>query len=191
MYWMLEVRSPKGGSRAVINKLPDLKAISSIGSFDWFSGNKFDFKITEPLVFELGKEGGNLTDFFPSSIPLMSVKMLNAIEQAGVNNIDSYPATLLEASGVPVQEEYRAINIIDRVACADLEASECFMIDPDDPIGIDFDSLVIDEERAKGHNFFRLSEAVNGIVVHDSVREALEPLNLRGITFVAPEDWVG
>lgn len=145
-----------------------------------------------PLIFQLDpSRGGDLTDFFPPAIPLMSMRMLAALGEAGVDNIESYQATLLDRLGKPIPEEYRAVNIIGRIACADLEASDCEVEDPDDPVGVDFNSLVIDEKRAKGALLFRLHEAANGIVVHDTVRQVLEPLELRGITFVLPEDWIG
>jgi hypothetical protein len=38
---------------------------------------------------------------------------------------------------------------------------------------------------------FRLHEAANGIVVHDQVRQVLQPMGLRGIVFVDPADWIG
>ena len=190
-YWMLEVREPKGANRAVIARQPDLKSVSSSGFLDWLSGGPLGVTLPEKLEFQLSKYGKDLTDFFPPAIPLMSAAMLKALAEAGVDNIESFPATLLDSSGNLIPEEFRAINIIGRVACADLDASECDCDDSDDPIGVDFDSLVIDEERADGHIFFRLHEAANGIVVHDSVRKALEPLNLRGIVFVKPKDWIG
>ena len=117
--------------------------------------------------------------------------MLTALAGAGVDNIDSYAATLLDQAGGRIDEEFRAINIVGRIACADLDASDCEVEDPQVPVGVDFNSLVIDEERAHGALLFRLHEACNGIVVHDSVREFLEPLQLRGVVFVKPEDWSG
>jgi hypothetical protein len=191
-YWMLEVREPKGAHRASIGKQPDLKHVSVSGFLNWLSGSRFNVQLPEPLVFQLDPQyGGDLTDFFPPATPLMSVRMLKGLQAAGVDNIDSYAATLLNRDGQPIAEEFRAINIIGRIACADLAASDCEVDDPDDPVGVDFNSLVLDEDRAGGALFFRLHEAANGIVVHDSVRRALEPLKLRGIVFVKPEDWIG
>jgi hypothetical protein len=190
-YWMLVVREPKGANRATIGKSPDLSGVSNAGFMNWLSGVRLNAVIPEPLEFQLGPHGTDVTDFFPTAIPLMSVRMLDMLAKAGVDNIESFEATLLDKNGKPAPEEFRAVNIIGRVSCADLDASDCECDDPDDPVGVDFDSLVIDEERADGHIFFRLHEAVNGVVVHDSVRQALEPLNLRGIVFVNPEDWIG
>jgi hypothetical protein len=121
----------------------------------------------------------------------MSERLLQALASAGVDSIDRYAATLLDRDGQPLAERFFAVNLIGRIACADLEASDCTVDDPDDPVGVDFESLVIDEKRTRGALLFRLHEAANGIVVHDSVRRVLQPLGLRGITFVDPIDWIG
>jgi hypothetical protein len=148
--------------------------------------------LPEPLEFQLDPaRGGNLTDFFPPAIPLMSGRMLQALGRAGVGSIDSYAATLFDRGGVPIAEPFYAVNLIGRIACADLEASDCTVDDPDDPVGVDFESLVIDERRVGSALMFRLHEAANGIVVHDQVRQVLQPMGLRGIVFVDPADWIG
>lgn len=35
---------------------------------------------------------------------------------------------------------------IGRIQCADLQASDCVVDDPQDPVGVDFNSLVIDTD---------------------------------------------
>ncbi len=189
-YWMLGVQAPDGSRRAAIGTQPDLS--EQHGLLNWYSGASFDVEIPTPLEFHLDPDAGDyLTDFFPPPIPLMSVRMVRALSDAGVENIESYEATLLDDSGAPVGEEYVAVNIVGRIACADLEESDCEVDDPDDPVGVEFDSLVIDDDKAEGALFFRLHEAVNGIVVHDAVKQRLEGAGLRGIVFIAPEDWMG
>jgi hypothetical protein len=185
-YWMLEVRESANNKRAVIAKQPILNS----GPHDWLSGMPLNIELNSPLEYTLSSKG-DVTDFFPPAIPLMSVRMLTALIEVGVTNIEFYPAILLNSFGHLVQEEFCAVNILGSIKCADLDASECEYDDIDDPIAVDFDALVIDEARAEGHLFFRLYESVNAIVVHDSVKKALEPLNLRGIVFVKPENWVG
>jgi hypothetical protein len=38
---------------------------------------------------------------------------------------------------------------------------------------------------------FRLAESVNGIVVHESVKKAIEAAEIDTLTFIPPEEWVG
>lgn len=191
-YWMLGVQAPSGSRRAVIGQQPDLSEDAPSGLLNWYSGAPFDNPLSSPLEFSLDPRGGDyVTDFFPPPIPLMSVRMLDGLAQAGVDNIIRYDAVISTDDGQPLSEPFKAINIIGRIECADLDASDCEVDDPDDPVGVDFDSLVIDPERAGGALFFRLHEAVNGIVVHDSVKQYLETVDLRGIVFTEPENWIG
>ena len=52
-------------------------------------------------------------------------------------------------------------------------------------------SLVIDESKTGGALFFRLFEAPQGLVVHDSVKKAVEQSGAIGVTFLNPERWTG
>jgi hypothetical protein len=191
-YWMLTVYAPSDERRAVVGRQPDLSRIVPEPFFSWYSGERFRHALPVPFQIQLDPEGGDyVTDFFPPSIPLMSVHMLQALAHAGVDNIDTYDVVLLGRHGEQLRESFAAINIIGRVACADLEASDCTPDNPGNPLAFDFESLVIDEKRTADASFFRLHEAPNGIVVHDSIKRRIEPLALRGIHFVAPEDWSG
>ncbi len=191
-YWVLQVEGLDGQRRATIGEQPNLSELSGGGLLNWTAGIKFNETIPEPLTFKLNMNSGNyITDFFPPAIPLMSVGFLSALQKSGVDNIDAYDAILLGKDGQPLNEEFKAVNIIGRIACADLDKSICDVDDQDDPVGVDFESLVIDVNRAQGAKFFRLHEAVNAIIVHVTVKESVEKLNFRGINFIAPEDWIG
>ena len=75
-----------------------------------------EIPIPNDLLFELDPDYGDyIPDFSPPAIPLVSVSMLNALADAGVNNIDSYNATILDREGKPIPEDFRAINIIGRI----------------------------------------------------------------------------
>ena len=190
MYWMMEVGSPDGASIATIGKQPSLSGILEF--FTWYGGVKIEVELPSDMKFYLSESSGDfIPDFFCPSIPLMTNKILNILDEAGVDNIDRYKVELYDQGGKLISRNYCAINILDRVSCADLEQSDCEFDNPGDLVGIDFESLVIDEERAKGYNLFRLHEAVNGIVVHDSVKVRLEKEMLAGVYFVRPEDWSG
>lgn len=191
-YWVLQVEAPDGQHRATIGEQPNLSELSEEGLINWSGGTKFRESIPEPLTFRLNSNSGSyITDFFPPAIPLMSVCFLKALQNSGVDNIDTYSAILLGKDGQPLDEEFKAINIIGRIACANLEESICEVDDLDDPVGVDFESLVIDVDRAKGAKFFRLHEAVNAIIVHDTVKQSIELQKFRGISFITPENWIG
>jgi len=51
--------------------------------------------------------------------------------------------------------------------------------------------LVIDEAKTRGALLFRLAESVNGIVVHETIKNAIEATGIDTLTFMPPEEWVG
>jgi hypothetical protein len=87
--------------------------------------------------------------------------------------------------------DYKAINIIGLVAAADLSKSKYHAPSGTPLIDTDFDSLAIDESKARGLLMFRLAESVNAIVVHESVRAHIEKHNIPHIDFVEPSQWIG
>lgn len=191
-YWVLQVQAPNGQSLATIGEQPDLSTLPGAGLINWLGGTSIQEKIPEPLTFQLNSSGGDyIPDCFLPAIPLMSLSLLKALQKFGVDNIDTYNAILLGKDGQSLDEEFKAVNIIGRIACADLEKSICDVDDPNDPVGVDFESLVIDIDRTNGAKFFRLHEAVNAIIVHNSVKQSIETQNFRGVNFIAPDEWIG
>jgi hypothetical protein len=190
MYWMLQTRSPENVKLAKIGKQPDLSALKE--DLFWFAGKRFSERLPEPLRFEFDPFAGDVVpDFFAPPIPLMSAELLRVLQEGGVDSIESYSTVITKEDGSGARTDFRAVNILGIVKCADLEKSECDVEDADEPGGVTFDSLVIDELRARGSLFFRLFEAPQGIVVADSVKRKLELANLRGLAFVDPAEWSG
>jgi hypothetical protein len=192
MYWMLEVRAPGDEGIALIGQQPTLNVPGTTESLDWMLGKRFSGPLPEPLEFVVGPYGGDyIPDYFQPSIPLMHDRLLAVLREAGVDNIDSYSAILSSKDDSERFSSFKAVNIIGAIQCADLEASVCEVEEPDVPGGVSFDSLVIDEDRAKGAIFFRLYERPRGLVVIDSVKRVVEAAEFRGIVFIKPADWVG
>ncbi len=184
MFFMLECFSPDEADHAQFTLAED-------DELSWMSGRRF----TEPpqcpvrLTIELG-EGGVLPEFTDVPLPLMTPKLAAAFERAGVSNIDYYPAEIHDIETGEVYRHLLAFNLIGAIAVADLAKSKYEA--PDGTlISVDFDSLVIDEKKTRGALMFRLAESVNGIVVHESVKNAIEAAGIDTLTFIPPEEWVG
>ena len=77
------------------------------------------------------------------------------------------------------------------VSAADMDASELMGTSDSTMIDADFDSLVIDEERAGSFKLFRLAESINAIIVSDAVRLEIEGRAIPGMVFYDPGDWSG
>lgn len=157
----------------------------------WTLGERFENPPPEPVLvtIEPGDEGIML-DFWDVAISLITKNLANVLTQAGVSNIDFYQAEIREARKGKVHDNYLAFNLIGTVAAADLSKSK-FQAPDGSLISVDFDSLVIDEVKVRGALMFRLAESLNGIVVHESVKNAIEASGIDTLTFIPPEEWVG
>ena len=127
-------------------------------------------------------------DFQDMSVPLMSKRLRQAIESAGVDNIEFYPVTVRN-SQTGEAYEYFAFNLVGRVAAAD-PAAKMSSHDGDFVGDTQVYELAIDESRARGLLMFRLEEKFTVILVHRTVKEAIERASIGSVTFVTPEDFM-
>src|SRR5690606_38768707 len=107
---------------------------------------------------------------YTSNIPLMHRGLLDAMRSAGIDNIDAYPAEVLDLETQEVDGDYVAFNVLGAVRAADLARSH--WADPSQRrrIDMDFDSLAIAPDASRGLLLFRLAECVSGLVVHHALR---------------------
>lgn len=84
----------------------------------------------------------------------------------------------------------KAVNIVGLVAAADLERS-VYTANGTPLIHVDFDSLVIDEARARELPLFRLAECVSAKIIHERICDAFRAAKIPHLDFVPPEDWMG
>lgn len=185
MYYILSATSPAAGYMALISHRSDDPRRS------WWSGERLAVAPPNPLRATLKMKGDSvLVEMWNSPLPLMTKRLHQILLDAGVANLDVYPAELTDPKSGRVFDHYVAFNLIGLVAAADLGQS--VFRAPDGPlVSVDFDSLVIDANKTRGALMFRLAEAVNGIVVHESIRQAVEATDIDTLRFTDPKDWVG
>lgn len=192
MYYMLECLSPEVGFNAMVShRDADPRRC-------WIDGERFHLPPPLPLRPTLRmRQGSVLAELWKSPLPLMSQRLYQVLLACGVDNLDVYPVELLDPKSGQTYTDYVAFNLIGPIAAADLSKS-IYSI-PDDSAAAsdgavraaDFDSLAIDESKARGALMFRLAESLNGIVVHESVKQAIEDSGIHTLTFIPPEKWVG
>ncbi len=173
MYYRLEWKEvPANPNLANTDTCPDLDV-------PWRMGVKFPNSLPEPIVCPLHpKRGSELRDMFMTDIPLFSNKLISILREAGVDNLDLYQAELHSPNG-EVYTDYKAVNIVGTVACADMGASE-YMPGTEPPL-VRFSKLIIDEQKASNHKLFRLAERPLHILVSQSVKDALDKHALVGV----------
>jgi hypothetical protein len=123
-------------------------------------------------------------------LPVMSTRLHKALIAAGVDNLDVYPVELFDPKSESLYIDYVAFNLIGVIASANLAKSDYQAWDGGNR-ALDFNSLTIDEDKTRSALMFRLAEATNGIVVHESIKHFVEAAGIDALTFLPPENWAG
>ena len=179
MYFRLDWKvTPPDHSLANTDTCPEL-------DIPWTMGIKYPDTLPEPIICPLHpKRGRTMRDMFLTDIPLFSDKLITCLLRAGVDNFDTYVAELHSPEG-KVYTNYRAVNIIGTVGCANLDKS-IFLPNTEPPM-IAFSHLVIDEQRALNRDLFRLAENTLYILVSQRIKKALDIAGCVGIRLEAVE----
>jgi len=163
----------------------------------WYHGHKLKITVPTPLEYILEIEDeepdGNMNMLYDGeAIPIMHNSLVEALQSAGVNNLELFPARITNPNTGEMHEDYQAFNVVGLVSAADLENST-LMNESDTPtlLDTDFDSLVIDESKTMGFRLFRLAENCSAIVVDEKVKAAVEERGIPGIVFYGPGEWSG
>lgn len=158
----------------------------------WDIGRRFDVDIPNPLQVDLVPvEGytGEPAEMHDGNILLMSNRLVAALKEAGVDNLDCYPATLKNVE-TGKTFSYQAVNIIGVMAAADLEKSQWQSYDGEPLFDVNFEGLEINEQAAQGALLFRLAESTDTILIHEKVRDHIIARGIATLKFIRPSDWV-
>jgi hypothetical protein len=186
-YSMLECLVPFGETRTAIGTYPEIDGIDS-----WLSGSRFDRAPAGPIELQWDPEtDGPRKSFYDATIPLMRQDLIDILRGAGVDNLDTYPVSVVDVLTGEVDPHYSAVNVIGVVRAADLTRSRFSDPSRRRRIDMDFDSLVVNQHAPRGAMMFRLGECTSGLLVRADLRARLEGLGTLGLTFVEPENWVG
>ena len=159
----------------------------------WIDGNKLDFEVTERVIYDLDpRVPGTPKDLYQSQpIPAMSDRLVEALQAAGVDNLELFDAVLVDAANDKEYSNYKAFNIVGKVRAADMSASTRMGVSQDEIIAVDFDSLVFDESNCRGLLLFRLAENLSAIVVEERIKREIEKRGIRGMFFYKSGEWSG
>ena len=167
----------RGLRLAVIGKQPEI-------DLPWRMGIRFGKPVPAPVSCTLDPRGGpDLPDAFLSKrIPLFSARFIEALRNAGVDNLDCYPAELRAPDGSEIPTKYFATNVIGKIECVNLEASS---FDPQSEYPmLEFQRIVVDDVKADGARMFRLAENPSFILVAEEVARSLDSSALIGVQLV-------
>ncbi|WP_437833865.1 imm11 family protein [Sorangium sp. So ce1153] len=186
MYFVLQ--NPVDPSETLADFRPDPRFRAS-----WLTGARFSSAPPNPLelTWVPENEHGRRVAYYVHGPVLMAKRLIAALEEVGVDNLDTYPVMIRSTKGAPDCHDYLAVNIIGAMDAADMEKS--IVLDaPDGPmITVIFESLVIDEQKAAGHLLFRLAQSASTVLVHEKVASHLRARSELGLTLLDPADYVG
>jgi hypothetical protein len=158
----------------------------------WMTGQAITYAVPQPLRYTLdAKYPGKLRPLYESNAPLMRRDLLDALDAAGVDNLQLFDVVLADPNNQAEHQDYKAVNIVGLVSAADMERSVRMGISDSELIDADFDRLVFDEKRPAGLLLFRLAENAGAIVVHEKVKNVIEERKIPGMTFYASGEWAG
>lgn len=166
----------------------------------WMNGDIINFKVPEPIRYELeGDVDNELDDSIPGPkilydelpIPVMHISLLDALKFAGVTNLQTYDAVLRDSTNGIEYKDYKAFNVVGKVAAADMEESTMMSASNSVMIDADFNRLVFSETKCKGKLLFRLAENITAIIVDERVKYEIEKRSIKGIFFYASWQWAG
>jgi hypothetical protein len=157
----------------------------------WTVGQRFVQAPAEPVVAKIrnGYEDAEPRPFLGVP-PIVSDKLLAVLRAAGVSNLDVYDAVLQSADGSVALKGYKAFNLIGLVAAADLAQTRFAPDNASRFLDASIDGLVIDPAKAGGQLMFRLAENTSAILVHRSVKAAIESAGIAHIEFLKPSEFL-
>ncbi|WLQ14335.1 hypothetical protein O5O45_00070 [Hahella aquimaris] len=127
----------------------------------------------------------HMPSFFRAAAPIFSDELISALRECGVDSLDVYDLELTDPDSGQVYTHYKVVNVVSLVSAADMKRSigtahgstNLALYD------VDFDRLVIDPGKTKGHNFFRLAESTNMLIAHESVKQQLQAKGFTDLAF--------
>lgn len=142
-----------------------------------------------PLVCTLDDESGqgNFPLFFLSPAFIAKKELVQALGAFGLKNIEIFPVVIIDEEKKKEIHDYQLINVIGRVACANLDQSECSSLSDDDD-GDDesmrvVDSLVIEGDKIHGQDIFLVHEDTDCIVLSERLVKHLVGAGFKNVIF--------
>lgn len=158
------------------------------GTLSWIAGNTFEAPLKLQTLLLDPKSGANLPDFFDTTVPVISNRIIDFLVNLGIDNMDTYPVVLRnKVSGEEILD-YSAVNVIGCIDPMNLEASE-YRLRFGKPYFTG--AIVIDESKVNGSSFFRTLYGPGFIVISQRIADALKTETWSGILFQPTEDYEG
>ncbi len=158
----------------------------------WHSGAILVDPPTQTILIEatphFGYQGPP-PDYYDDSISLMSPRLKKVLDEAGVDNVDYYPA-VISYRGSSKKYDWFAFNIVGLISAVVINKSDIKNDDGVPLINSSINGFTVDTAKVRDKYLFRLTENVMTTLIHVSVKDAIEAAGIDTFEFTNPEDWV-
>ena len=138
-------------------------------------------EMPEPIEYHVDTDiGGTYLPNTFLSEPIFSKPFIQALLDCGIDNIQTHDVNIINPDTNQHIDGYQAVNIIGKIACADIDASECEKLTESQYV---FRKLVIDSRKTHNAYIFRLAECTQIILVHEDVVKNLPQDLCRDLNF--------
>lgn len=147
------------------------------------SGRPITSEVAEPIEFEidLDSEGRRMPTFFTTPAFLVKNSFYQDLLSFGVDNLQAYRATITNTETGECWNDYRVLNVVGLIECADVSASDVSRLGPD---LLFFNSVTVDKDALPGDLLvFRLGEDPTKIIVADRTVTAIQDKGYDDIYF--------
>lgn len=135
---------------------------------DFRSGAVIDEALITPIIYIVPyTDDAQLPHFESELVPVMSRRLVEALQGAGITNLQLFPAVLQNSKTGATWTDYFAVNVVGLIACAS-PSSKMEVLglrsDGQTPLAV-FNELIVAPQRAGGALMFRLAEAPGTILL--------------------------
>jgi hypothetical protein len=150
----------------------------------WTMGEFFTQPPSEPLIAKIrdGYESAEPREFM-SVPPLMSKKLYNVLKNAGVFNLQIFDVTIQSKDQSVKISDFFAYNLVGLIRSADMKKSKFSPSNSSRETDVWFDQLKIKDSLETDLLMFRMAEDTSTILVHESIRKAIEAAGFENVKF--------
>lgn len=156
----------------------------------WTLGTRFKKSPSLPVIATICTGYENETPVpFSNVPPIMSSQLSEVILNAGVQNLDLYEAILESEDGSVQIPNYKAYNVVGLISAAELSKTEFDSKNPSRYLDASIDKLEIDPGKISNLLLFRLAEFSSALIVHSSIKDAIEKAKIPKVYFTRPSQF--
>lgn len=131
------------------------------------------------------RHGLEMSDFYPNR-NVMSKRLVAALQSAGVDNLQVFPAEIVNKLTGEVINDFVVVNVIGIISCADLSGSDVTRLADVNY----FHKLVINPKRTNGALLFRLADSRLDIIISGQVADIIGKEKFRNLILEPLQEYI-